>query len=220
MSKMLYPSCSETTFKLVGSLKEIKAQVVMMLDIIYQDYVSNSDASWIVRVGEMVDDSKKEVMAAKSLKDFETIVFPFTINYETFFKNKAPGELSVATCNNTEWDDLDYQTEEEDYWALAGQHYFDVNIYGKDWCVLERTKSDKNGEDAGTEYFPIERADKKPFHFKEMKEDATSAIKLYVSPDGKRFKKDDMKFGNGDYVLVTDKKKLNKINEKIFIKQI
>lgn len=152
---ILNPSCSESVFKLTGSFKAIKREVLNMLDIAEQDYKDGCDMKVEKERKEYadykkrVDEKRKEVSKIKALDDFRLVVFPFTCNYETFFKPDK-NDLIVATCNNTDWEGMDMEYLDSDkvgqgYYDIAGYENYNILCKGDGWIYVSMIDDGKGG---------------------------------------------------------------------------
>ena len=119
-NKMLFHNCSEQVFRLKGNLKEIKQEVLKMLDVWQKESEGNNFATR----DEEINKLRKRIENIKTLQEFELVVFEFTCNYETYFK-KSGNDLRVATCNNHDWDEIDCIPESsDDYHKIARYNYY------------------------------------------------------------------------------------------------
>lgn len=120
-NKILNPNCSEQVFKLLGDLEEIKAEVLKMLDCWQQEQRDDGDNPLKKEIKEL----RERIKNIKDLKEFELVVFEFTCNYETYFKEDK-GDLLVATCNNHDWDGVNHiQLSSDDYYSrIAKEDYY------------------------------------------------------------------------------------------------
>lgn len=156
---ILNPNCSEEVFRLEGTLEEIKSEVLKMLNIVKRDYANVYDGKSPGQLSEeekkrLIDEDKKRFsnikrqIAAKSkevrkitnIKEFRDLVFPFTCNYETFFKPENE-DLLVATCNNTDWAELnttevDMDEEGYGYYDITECKDYDLLCKGDDWVYV------------------------------------------------------------------------------------
>lgn len=139
---ILNPNCSESVFRLTGSFKEIKNSVLQMLDIVDKDHKKDTNIAdkqereWYENFKKRVAEKRKEIEKITTLEEFRMVVFPFTCNYETFFKPDKD-DLLVATCNNTDWSDLDKINEnEEEYFKIAGYEYYNLLCFGDGWIYV------------------------------------------------------------------------------------
>jgi hypothetical protein len=141
---ILNPSCSEEVFRLRGNLEEIKTEVNHMLDDVYTDYSSDSsDKPWLENVKKQIAEKRKQIAEADKLSDFESIYFPFTCNYETFFKPDGE-DLLVATCNNHPWDTVNYIPENsDDRHKIVPKIYVKCVYAEEDFAVLDGEFSNK-----------------------------------------------------------------------------
>lgn len=94
-SENLQSNCSECVFRLTGTFKDIKEQVMNMIDCIEKD---RKDSGY-EKEKELMDELRNKVKAINDLNEFNFFMIEFTTNYETFFREKD-GDLLVATCNN------------------------------------------------------------------------------------------------------------------------
>jgi len=117
---MLNPNCSEQVFRLSGSLEEIKAYILQMIEIVRYEYKSEGFLSKTIE--DELETAKLRVKLANSTEDLEEIFFPFTCNYETFFTADVDGIL-VSTCNNHDWSIIPKVDEYLDYWDAGDIHY-------------------------------------------------------------------------------------------------
>src|SRR3989344_5356727 len=82
--------------------------------------------------------SLDEIKNIKHLDEFKMVVFPFTVNYETFFKPDKDNNLMVATCSNTDWDDLNKEGISDEYYSIANYNYYDLVCKGTEWVRVKR----------------------------------------------------------------------------------
>jgi hypothetical protein len=128
---MLYPNCSEMTFRIGGDFEDIRKQMYNIIEWTRMEYtgeVGDYDKQKLrPNIKKGISQIKKQIKDAKTLEDFEKIVIDFTCNYETFFKADENGNgLLVATCNNYTWDIVDKQDEDQD-----GDDYYDIAGFTK-----------------------------------------------------------------------------------------
>ena len=125
----LYPNCSEMVFKLTGDLEEIRQEMYNLLEwtkmeMEYTGEVGEGPKTRLTKgMKKRIEEVKKQIKEAKNLDDFEQIVIEFTCNYETFFK-KEDNDLLVATCNNYNWENVNYEEHAGDYYGVAGFTYY------------------------------------------------------------------------------------------------
>ena len=126
---ILQSNCSEESFKLSGSLSQIKSEVKKMLKVWGNDRDDESK-KWSEYTKNTVAEQTSIIEATTSLKDFEAIVWSFTCNYETFFR-EINGELHVATCNNHPWDDgnINSSPSEFEYYDLRDRDSYYLRMY-------------------------------------------------------------------------------------------
>lgn len=148
---ILNPSCSEEVFKLTGSFKVIKDEVLKMLDILEDDERKSTNMKdkenrkYHNEYKKRIVEKRKEVKAVKTLEDFRMIVFPFTCNYETFFKPDN-NDLIVATCNNTDWSGIGKESMDvEEYFNIAGYVYYELLCKGDGWIYVHLKYDEKGG---------------------------------------------------------------------------
>ena len=143
---ILNPNCSEAVFKLTGSFEQIKDSVLQMLDIVDEDYKKGTnmndkkDKEWYINFKKRVAEKRKEVEKITTLEEFRMVVFPFTSNYETFFKPDND-DLLVATCNNTDWNGMAQEYIDMDkkgfgYHDIAGYEYYNLLCSGDSWIYI------------------------------------------------------------------------------------
>jgi hypothetical protein len=206
---ILNPSCSETVFRLKGDLGKIKTEVNHMLDDIYTDYsTSSSDKAWFNDIKKQISEKREQIAKVEKLNDFENIYFPFTCNYETFFKPDGE-DLLVATCNNHPWDTVEYIPEDSD-----DRHKIVPKIYVRcvcaydDWAVLDGDFSNKNSR-----YF-LQGFNKCQIKF--LQESDKSV--LYMRKDSGKF----TVFADtaAEVFLITDEKLLEHINKTIVARDL
>ncbi len=129
-------NCSETAFRLTGSLDDIKNEVLKMLDIWEnEDTYKDKDRK------EELTELRKRIDDIKELEEFEILQFDFTTNYETYFKGDD-GDLLVASCNNHDWDGINSEfMDSEEYWNIreGGRYYI---TFEDDKYVLAQKKDD------------------------------------------------------------------------------
>lgn len=212
----LMPACSETTFKLTGSLSKIKSEVKKMLDTIIRQYKTEGgiDKEWIDKRAKEVAGLKKRIDKIKTLAEFRSIVIPFTTNYETYFNPKNDGSLDVATCNNIDWDSIDSVPAESDgYSETAGKHYFKAVARGDEWVVLD----DEDSKDDGGKLFRVylERANGKPIG--KLAVGGIGFVEMLDMNDGTFVCVDDTK---QVFRKITDEKKLAKIYPRVLAEEI
>lgn len=131
------PNCSEMVFRLKGDLAQIKQEVNHMLDDIDNDYKEGS--IWYERIQKRIEASRAKVNAITNLKEFGKLCFPYTTNYETFFK-KEGNDLLVATCNNIPWDSVNYIPEDDTYYDIAPNRYGKIKAMHDSWLVIDDDK--------------------------------------------------------------------------------
>jgi hypothetical protein len=132
-SENLQSNCSEMCFRLTGSFKDIKEQVMSMVDCIERD---RADSNYPDEK-KMMKELRDKIKAIKNLSEFNFFMIEFTTNYKTFFREKD-GDLLVATCNNIEWDDIDYILEDESYYNIAGHESYIVYIIYDKYILLRK----------------------------------------------------------------------------------
>ena len=136
-NEILNPNCSEQTFKLSGDLEEIKAEVLKMLDVVQKEY--QEDGSDRKDIKEL----RERIKNIKDLKEFELVVFEFTCNYETYFKEDK-GNLLVATCNNHDWDDVNYFPLSDEYYGkIADEEYYKLIFQEDNYVIAEKSYGKK-----------------------------------------------------------------------------
>ena len=133
---MLNPNCSEQVFRLSGSLEEVKAYILQMIEIVRYEYKSEGFLSETLE--KSIDIAKQRVKLANSTEDLEEIFFPFTCNYETFFTADVDGIL-VSTCNNHDWSIIPKVDEYLDYWDASDIHYATLLKDDNRYLYFERT---------------------------------------------------------------------------------
>ncbi len=134
MNEILNPSCSEQVMRLSGDLKNIKKEVLNMINVWQQE----GETGWNIKA------LKKRIHNITNLKEFELVVFEFTCNYETYFK-KEGDDLLVATCNNHEWSEgvnFDYENS-DDYYKIAHSDYYKLMFKDEKYVVAKKEYSDK-----------------------------------------------------------------------------
>src|SRR3989338_2198816 len=209
---ILNPNCSEAVFKLSGSLDEIKSEVLKMLDIIEEDYRKDTDMKdkqsreWYHHLQKRLQDKRDEIKNIKHLDEFKMVVFPFTVNYETFFKPDKDNNLMVATCSNTDWDDLNKEGISDEYYSIANCNYYDLVCKGKEWVRVKRIDGGKinlfNFEPINGEMLKI---DNDEINVKVINVKAHTYIVL------------DRKI---EVREITDKEKLNQIDKALVVKRL
>jgi len=105
---LLNPNCSETVFRLTGTVEDIKGEMNNMLDWIKQEYTQFGAEKLRPQIAKQIKQIRKDIKKAKTLEELEEIYIAFTCNYETFFK-KDGDDLLVATCNNYNWDNVNME---------------------------------------------------------------------------------------------------------------
>ena len=128
MNEILNPNCSEECFRLSGNLKDIKTEVLKMLDLI----------------GGNRKKLREKIKNITNLNEFENIVFEFTCNYPTYFKEEDGG-LLVATCNNHSWEDsVNFDYEDTDRWdEIANENYYKLIFKEKNCVIAEQEYGNK-----------------------------------------------------------------------------
>ncbi len=140
MKEILNPNCSESVFKLSGNLGDIKKEVLKMLDLWQIEAVRDGFSP---RRKE-IKDLKERIKNIKNLEEFEFVVFEFTCNYETYFKEEK-GDLLVATCNNHDWDDVNSSPlSGDDYYKIAEGNHYEL-IFHEGGYAVAKGKYDKKG---------------------------------------------------------------------------
>jgi len=138
---ILQSNCSEQCMRLTGSLKEIKTEVLKMLDIWKnetneEDGISDTEQNELTKLRERIKNIKE-------LKEFEILKFDFTTNYETYFKEKD-GDILVATCNNHEWGDLNSEfMDSEEYWNIRDGSRYHI-VFEDDRYILAQKQKDED----------------------------------------------------------------------------
>ena len=132
---ILNPNCSETVFRLTGSLNDIKREVLNMLKDIKENNHTNN-TSYNIKVEAEIQNKIQQVKAVKSLREFEDIVFPFTTNYETFFKQDG-NNLDVGTCNNISFDSVTKHGSNKEYYSIAKGDYWTIKLQEEKWIYVE-----------------------------------------------------------------------------------
>ena len=143
---ILNPNCSEEVFKLIGNVEEVKKEVLKMLDIVESDFASGHR-------NKAISKARKTIKAIKTLEEFREIAFTFTCNYDTFFRPDHNG-ISVATCNNHDWTEVNTCHSSEDYYDIAIKRTYNKLKRGKKWVLLEIPKYDQNSTENLNENFP------------------------------------------------------------------
>jgi len=154
----LNPNCSEEVFRLTGSLKDIKKQMLNMAEWIEGEYTGTYGDGPIEKLSPQIktslNDLRKKIKDAKSLEDLELIVIDFTCNYETFFKAKE-GDLLVATCNNYSWGNVekeDVYGDDENYYTAAGYSSYEKVAEIEGYTILKHCFSDEDYKDGNNPY--------------------------------------------------------------------
>ena len=194
---ILNPNCSEQVFRLTGSLNEIKKEVLNMLKDIKDDNHSD-DIVYQTKVDAEIQNKIQQVKAIKNLREFEDIVFPFTTNYKTFFKQDG-NDLDVGTCNNIGFNSVTFSNSNKDYYTIAKGDYWTIKLQEEKWIYIENKNTHEK------------KIFKKP---------------VLDNYDGKEIQI--MKTKNGYLAIktdeyleeITDKELLKKIKEEIFIEEI
>jgi hypothetical protein len=122
--KILQSNCSEEVFRLTGTFQDIKKQLLNMVTAIEKD--------------RRKEDPKlrKKIQAIKNLKEVEDIFIP-TTNYNTYFKQTSDGDLMVATCNNVNWDCVNFEPSNQSYYSIASKIYCLVLMADEKHIVLQ-----------------------------------------------------------------------------------
>jgi len=154
MNEILNPNCSESVFKLSGGLEEIKTEVLKMIDI-WQNEAKNDGYN---QRKKEIKKLRERIKNIKNLEEFEFVVFEFTCNYETYFKEDK-GDLLVATCNNHDWDDVNSSPlSEDDYSKIAEKDYYKLIFHAGEYAVAKEEYGKKRllflelGKDVKFEY--------------------------------------------------------------------
>lgn len=198
--EILNPSCSEMVFRLKGSLKDIRTEVLKMLDIILKGDGLNKS------ILKKIEKSKEKINNVKNLEEFNLINFDFSWDYDTYFK-KEGADLLVATTRNEDWDELNIDIIDEDeesysYWDVAG-----LKTYKELFCderYLIAINDNEDDENEKKEIVVLEREDKGKI---EIKYEYEKEFKLarrencFYLPKNKFIK----------LIEVKDKKKRNKL---------
>lgn len=136
---ILNPNCSEEVFRLIGSLEDVKREVINMLECIREEYSNDEESKWKTRVLSQIKERKKRIEDIKSIDEFIEISFPFTCNYDTYFEPDGD-YLNVATCNNHIWDRVDYEkipdVDDGHYYNMS-ERYMDIIAKGYKWIIVK-----------------------------------------------------------------------------------
>lgn len=156
-TKILQSNCSETAFRLTGTLQDIKNEVLKMLDIWENDEVGNS--TYKTSKKEELTELRKRINDIKDLEEFEILQFDFTTNYETYFKGDGE-DLLVASCNNHDWDNVnsEFMDSEEYYNIREGGKYHIA--FEDDKYVLAQKKDDSEDNKKVTDTICIDLKEK------------------------------------------------------------
>jgi len=87
----LNPNCSETVYRISGTLRQIKQSMFQLID-----QMKTEEGGYKHKAKEL-DLIKADIGAAHALNELEQIWIPFTGSYETFFKVENPTTLAMAT---------------------------------------------------------------------------------------------------------------------------
>lgn len=153
MKMILSPNCSEQVFRLEGDLEEIRKEILKMIDIVEEEWTQ--EGSLDKNNKKILDDKRKEINAITDIDDFDDLIFPFTCNYETYFEVRDDGVnigVDVATCNNSDWDDVDYVSCNREYWDIAREVSYEVMAQDSDWIYIKRLYEDDEGGKYGDKY--------------------------------------------------------------------
>lgn len=212
MNDILNPNCSEEVFRLTGTLDEIKSEVLKMLDIIEDEYIDEG----YKQKGEL-DYKRNEIKNIKSLDEFRDVIFPFTCNHETYFKPRKSGDLDVATCNNHDWTGIDKLNmfSQDDYRKIAGYEYYTIKIRGRNWVYIEK-EYDYDSFPSYPNKLILETADLRYLPIKKKSYMPEMDMRLRIEK-GKYYFLDDKAI---ELREVKDKKKLERIEDKIMVMKI
>jgi len=146
----LYPNCSEMVFRLSGDFEDIRTQMYNIVEWTEGEYSGKYGGGPKEKLHPKINKSiatlREKIKNAITLEDFEQIVIEFTCNYETFFK--ADGDdLLVATCNNYEWDNVDKEYAEEEYYQVAGSTSYKRHKTIDDYIILKHSYPDDDESD-------------------------------------------------------------------------
>lgn len=139
VNEILNPNCSESVFKLSGGLEDIKKEVLKMLDI-WQNEAKNDGYN---QRKKEIKRLRERIRNIKKLEEFEFVVFDFTCNYETYFKEDK-GNLLVATCNNHDWDDVNSSPlSNDDYYKIAKDNLYKLIFQEGNYVIAKKDFSEE-----------------------------------------------------------------------------
>ena len=213
----LNPNCSEEVFRLSGSIEDIKREIINMLDCIKEEYLGEGMDSWRNRTLKEIKDMKKNIKKIENINELWNFMFPFTCNYETYFRPNKDGTVDVATCNNHIWDKVNYEPyynglDDTGYYEVSGERYMEIISKGYKWILLG-IKNNKTWKVNGYLLLEIERERKISELIKNNYSSEIIVRKInndtYYSYDNHGYKIELHK--------IKDKKKLNRIADKIMV---
>jgi len=112
----LNPNCSETVYRISGTLRQIKQSMFQLID-----QMKTEEGGYKHKAKEL-DLIKADIGAAHALNELEQIWIPFTGSYETFFKVENPTTLAMATERGLWSENMPSNVtegEEEEYHKIA-----------------------------------------------------------------------------------------------------
>ena len=131
-------NCSESCFRMTGSLEDIKGEVTKMIDI----WISEEEGGISIERAEELKELKERIENIKVLEEFDLLKFDFTTNYETYFQSKE-GDLLVASCNNHEWDDLNAEfMDSDEYWSIRDGGRYLIAFEDDEYILAQKRKDD------------------------------------------------------------------------------